>query len=269
METTKSNAVPPVGLLTANDPNPFSVYNGSGRSRIILTCEHASNRIPENLGTLGLNDSDLHRHIAWDIGAEATARRIAKFIDAPLVIQHFSRLAIDCNRPKDTDESIPVVSDGIRIPGNEDLSMADREARYREIHRPFHRTVEALLDERATATKAPVLIALHTFTPVLAVLEEQQRRRSCDLGLLYNRDNRLAVQFDLTLKNIDHAFKIAHNEPYSVCDETDYTLPVHGENRGIHNLLLEIRNDHLSNHQGIVRCSSFLGNVLRHVEKHL
>jgi len=252
-------------LLSESDPNPVSAINPDGASRVVLTCEHAGNGVPGALGDLGLGEADLARHIAWDIGAAAIARRLAEIIDAPLVLQHYSRLVIDCNRPAHSDESIALASDGTTVPGNHDLSAAERDARRREIHDPFHRTVADLLDARAERDADPVLISIHTFTPALAVDPDP---RPWDMGLLYNRDDRLARIFDRVLDDIEHAFGIAHNEPYSVCDETDYTIPVHGERRGINSLLLEVRNDHVHKDDGIGRWSDFLGAVLRAVETH-
>ena len=251
-------------LLQDNDPAAVVIHNGQGRSPYIFTCEHAGRAIPTRLGDLGIGASDRERHIAWDIGAAATARRIAEAVDAPLVLQQYSRLVIDCNRPADSQESIPLVSDGTSIPGNDAIHRAEREARHLEVHRPFHQAVETLLDERMARRAHPILIAFHTFTPALAV---NPAPRPWDMGLLYNRDDRLARLFDGVLCEMEHGFSVAHNEPYSVCDETDYTLPVHGESRGICNLLLEVRNDHVSDEHGIAKWSEFLGAVLRAVEE--
>ena len=88
------------------------------------------------------------------------------------------------------------------------------------------------------------------------------------MGLLYDRDTRLAGIFDEILKDMEHGLRVAHNEPYTVCDETDYTLPVHGERRGLHNLLLEVRNDHVSDEDGCKHWGEFLGGILEKAESH-
>jgi predicted N-formylglutamate amidohydrolase len=253
-------------LLSEEDPDPVSVINRDGASRVVLTCEHAGNGVPNELGGLGLDDGELSRHIAWDIGAAAIARRLADILDAPLVLQNYSRLVIDCNRPAHSDESIAVVSDGTSIPGNLDLSDVERDARMRDIHDPYHRTVGALLDDRMERRVESVVISIHTFTPALVV---DPAPRPWDLCLLYNRDDRLARILDIILDDVEHAFGIAHNEPYSVCDETDYTIPVHGERRGINSLLLEVRDDHVRDDDGIGRWGNFLGNALKAAERHL
>ena len=253
-------------LLQDGDLASVTVFNPQGRSPFLITCEHAGREIPSRLGDLGLNEEDLSRHIAWDIGAAVTARQIAERIDAPLVLQRYSRLVIDCNRPVDTSESIPQQSDGTIIPGNKKLSKLEREARHREIHRPFHDTIEEILDNRMHDEQPSALIAFHTFTPALL---SESAARPWDMGLLYNRDNRLARAFDQALDELAHEHKIAHNEPYTVCDETDYTLPIHGEIRNIHNLLLEVRNDHVSDENGCLRWGDLLSGVLSDVECNL
>ena len=254
------------GLLSDKDPSPVSVVNPDGASRVVLTCEHAGNGVPGALGALGLGAADLQRHIAWDIGAAATARRLAEIIDAPLVLQHYSRLVIDCNRPLESEEAIALVSDGTTVPGNHALSDAERDARLEEIHRPYHHVVGAFLDERMARAAPPLLISIHSFTPALAV---DPVPRPWDLGLLYNRDDRLARAVDRILDEMEHPFGVAHNEPYTVSDDSDFTIPVHGEGRGIDSLLLEIRNDHIRDDHGIVRWGDFLGAALAAAETHL
>ncbi len=251
-------------LLRDHDPEPVCVVNADGASRYVITCEHAGREIPSQLGDLGIDDDDRNRHIAWDIGAAETAGHLSRILDAPLVMQTFSRLVIDCNRPVNADDSIPEVSDGRAIPGNEGLSMEQRAVRESEIHRPYHASVESLLSARAHRHEEPVLISFHTFT---RALEVDGVFRPWDMGLLYNRDDRLAGLFDRVLCEMDHDYKIAHNEPYSVCDESDYTLPVHGESRGIHNLLLEVRNDHVADGRGHRMWGEFLGAALKAVER--
>jgi predicted N-formylglutamate amidohydrolase len=103
-----------IRILQDSEPHPAEVINPAGSSPYVLVCEHASNRIPANLGTLGLPDADLQRHIAWDIGAEATARILSRILDAPLIVQRYSRLVYDCNRPPEADSAYPEVSEDPR-----------------------------------------------------------------------------------------------------------------------------------------------------------
>ena len=116
-------------LIGPNDPSPFEVVNGDGRSQVVICADHASNIIPEGLNGLGLPPEELDRHIAIDIGAADVARRLAVLFDAPAILAAYSRLVIDCNRPLDDHTSVRVISDGTVIPGNRRLSPMQLDAR--------------------------------------------------------------------------------------------------------------------------------------------
>ncbi|MEM7170966.1 MAG: N-formylglutamate amidohydrolase [Pseudomonadota bacterium] len=253
-----------VQLLSAGDPDPVVVLNKDGNSPFVLTCEHAGCQVPEKLASLGLSDRDLRRHIGWDIGALGTARAIARAMDAVLVSQTYSRLVIDCNRPPLSAEAMLRSSDGTEIPGNAGIDEAERASRRQEIHQPFHDQVDAILEARLSGRKPTALIALHSFTPALT---SDGKERPWDLGLLYNRDRRLADLMDRALADLNCGLNVAHNQPYAVNDHSDYTIPIHGERRGIPNLLLEIRNDHIHNQAGVSEWSDLLTKVLTIIEQ--
>jgi predicted N-formylglutamate amidohydrolase len=230
----------PASLLGDEEP-PTILVNRGGRSPYVLIAEHASNRLPTSLGTLGLQPSDLERHIAWDIGAERVARRLSQLIDAPLLLQRYSRLAYDCNRPPDAADAMPEISETTHIPGNRNLSPADRLARIREIYRPFHAAIAELLDARAAEGTRSVVVTVHSFTPVY-----KGRARSVELGLLYDRDARVAERLIGTLPVVDARF----NEPYGPADGVLHTLNMHAAPRGLEHVMIEIRNDLVSDGRG-------------------
>lgn len=89
----------PATLLGPRDPAPVELLNSASRHPVLLVCEHAGQQIPERLSGLGLSRTDLDRHIGWDIGAAAVTRKLAHAMGAPAVLQAYSRLVIDCNRP--------------------------------------------------------------------------------------------------------------------------------------------------------------------------
>src|SRR5262245_13583448 len=221
--------------------SPTSLVNGGGPSPCVLIVEHASNRLPESVGTLGLQASDLERHIAWDIGAEQVARRLSQLIDAPLLLQRYSRLAYDCNRPPDSPDAMPEISETTHIPGNRNLSLADRLARIRQIYRPFHAAIAELLDARAAEGTRSVVVTVHSFTPVY-----QGRPRSVELGLLYDRDARLAERLIGTFPGVD----ARSNQPYGPADGVLHTLNMHAAPRGLEHVMIEIRNDLVSDGRG-------------------
>lgn len=226
-------------MLRASEPPPVEVVNPRGASRVLLVCDHASNRIPEALGSLGLTRSELEAHIGWDIGAADVARHLSALLDAPLVLSGYSRLVIDCNRPLHVPGSIPEVSCGVTIPGNAGLDRAAREARARTFFEPYHATISEMLDTRARAAPpgAPVLLSIHSFTPELF-----GTARPWPIALLYGKDTRLAHAFRDHLRG-DPGLLVGDNQPYRVSIETDWTIPTHGEARGILHTAFEIRQD--------------------------
>lgn len=243
-------------LLADDEPVPATVEREQGSSPIFIAVDHAGNRIPKRLGDLGLSEFDRQRHIAWDIGAAAVARGLSERLDATCVLQTYSRLVIDCNRAPNVTSSIPVVSEDTRIPGNENLGAAERKVRIQEILDPYQDRIAALLDDRDAAGRPSVLIALHSFTPVFRGVA-----RPWHIGMLYNRDARLAHAKMALLAEIP-GLTVGDNEPYAVSDETDYTIPVHGEQRGILHLEIEIRQDLIAEESGQTEWADRLADLL-------
>lgn len=234
-------------LLHESDPAPVEVYNASGPSPYVLTCEHAGRLVPRILGDLGIHGRHWERHIAWDIGAERLTRMLADLMDAPVVLQRYSRLVIDCNRPLASEELIPEVSDGTEIPANKEISAQDRDERVKDIHAPYHEAIADILDTRNQQNKPTALVAIHSFTPCLEAAPSQ---RPWDIGLLHNRHEQLSSHVHDVLEAEAGHLEFTFNEPYRVNDHEDYTIPVHGEKRGIPHVLLEVRNDHIAEQPG-------------------
>ncbi|MFQ5784390.1 MAG: N-formylglutamate amidohydrolase [Alphaproteobacteria bacterium] len=231
-------------ILAPDEPSPVTVERENGASPFFLVCDHAGKTIPRSLGNLGLPDFERERHIAWDISAARVARRLSARFDATLVLQTYSRLVIDCNRQPGGDGSIATLSEITEVPGNRDLRSGAAAARARKIFHPYHDAIAAALDARAAAGRPSVLVAVHSFTPVF-----KDERRPWHLGILYNRDPRFA-RILLDMLAGDDALCIGDNRPYAVGDDTDYTIPVHGEQRGLPHVELEIRQDLIENEAG-------------------
>jgi len=231
-------------LLAADEPGPVLELSRQGNSPFVIVVDHASARIPRSLRDLGLPAEQLRRHIAWDIGALAVARRVAVTLDAALIAQNYSRLVIDCNRDPKVESSIPRLSESTVIAGNADLSDEQKTARRREIFEPYHQRIGERLGAREAAGRATILVALHSMTNVYL-----GARREMHAAILYNRDRRFA---SLMLENLrrDSAITIADNEPYFVSDATDYTIPRHGEARGLPHVEIELRQDLLGDEAG-------------------
>jgi len=227
--------------LLEGEEAPALLVNGGGRTPYVLVCEHASNRLPKSLGTLGLPESELQRHIAWDIGAEKVARLLSRLIDAPLVLQRYSRLAYDCNRPPDSADAMPDVSETTHIPGNRNLSSDEKLMRTREIYRPFHATIADLLDRRAAGGTKSTVVTIHSFTPVY-----KGKPRAVELGILHDRDTDLADKLITSFPTVDARL----NEPYGPDDGVLHTLSLHAAPRGLTHVMIEIRNDLISDERG-------------------
>jgi predicted N-formylglutamate amidohydrolase len=252
--------VPGYRLLAADEPPPFIEFGRGGRSNFVIVVDHASRRIPRRLGDLGLPQSELERHIAWDIGSLAVARQVAAALDAPLVAQNYSRLVIDCNRNPAVASSIPTIGESIEIPGNLDLSEEEIAARRSEIFYPYHDHVRALLDERLAAGRPTILVAQHSMTDIFRGV-----RRPMHAAVLYNRDRRFAALV-LEMLRRDTGLLIAENEPYFVSDETDYTIPRHAEARQLPHVEIEIRQDLLHDEAGQSDWAGRITHALRDAE---
>ena len=244
-------------LLGSSDPEPVEFVNSAGGADFLLVCEHAGRLIPAALGDLGLPGPEMDRHIASDIGGEGLSRKLSARLDAPLVMQRYSRLVIDCNRPLNAPDCIPEVSDGTAVPANCRLSQAERFRRYHEIHRPFHHAIGAMLDARQRLGRRTILVAVHSFTPRLAGID-----RPWLLGLLHNRDSRFARRTMDAFASNNPELVADHNQPYTVDDLSDFTIPVHGERRKLPHVLLEVRNDQISDEPGQERWAYLLAEAL-------
>jgi predicted N-formylglutamate amidohydrolase len=233
-----------------------TVTNEHGASPYVLTCEHASNWMPDGYAGLGLKQPDLSRHIAWDIGAANVARRLSGLLDAALVEGTASRLLIDLNRPTDSVTSIPEVSEATVIPGNLDLADAERQHRITAWFDPYQARLAQLLTDREAAHRPTILISVHSFTPVFL-----GQRRPWRAGVLYRRSQAFGSVLIAALGG--DADGIAHNQPYQIEDASDYTIPVHGEARGLDAVLVELRQDLIASEIGAAQWAHRLAAALR------
>ncbi|WP_102957702.1 N-formylglutamate amidohydrolase [Mangrovicella endophytica] len=226
-------------LLQPGDPIPFGLENEGGSSPFVFACDHAGLAVPRRLGDLGLPEAELSRHIGWDIGIHGVTQALAQALDAPYVYQPYSRLVIDCNRQPGHLQSIAPVSDTTPVPANADLSGADRRSRENEILEPYHATLKGLLDRRAAAGRPTIFFAMHSCTDML---RSDGFARPWEIGVLADRDWRLGDALIAVLEE-ETSFTVGRNQPYSVSSQTDYTVPVHAEGRGLAYAEIEIRQD--------------------------
>jgi predicted N-formylglutamate amidohydrolase len=222
-------------LLNTTDPPPVRVLRESAASDLFLIADHAGRAIPESLKDLGVSEYERQRHIAWDIGIRGVMEHLSEMLDATAVLQPYSRLVIDCNRDPSWPSAMPDISEYTPIPGNKDLSPESKQTRTAEIFTPYHDRIRGLLDARAA--RRTVLIAMHSFTPSF-----KGESRAMQIGMLYNRDSTLArILLDLLRQESD--LIIGDNAPYAITDDSDYSIPTHGEKRGLPHVEIEIRQD--------------------------
>ncbi len=238
--------LPPVRTLRAGGSSPF-----------VLVCDHASNRIPEPYGDLGLTPAQQVMHIAWDPGALAVARRLSDLLDAPLVESTVCRLVIDCNRDIDAPDLIPPVSERTEVPGNRGLSTDERASRIKAFHAPFHMTIEALLSQREREGQETILVTVHSFTPIY-----RDVARPWPVGLIHGTGPSFTAAVRDALLDEDANLNVGWNQPYSAMNGVTYTLEHHGDGRGLPATMIEIRHDEILSASGVAHWAGRLQRAL-------
>lgn len=236
------------------------VTNPGGSSPFVFTCDHASNFLPAEFGTLGLPAPDLTRHIAWDPGALPVASRMSEALDATLVETRVSRLVIDCNRPLDAPDLVPPVSETTAIPGNTGLSDKQRAARVDLAWRPFHGSIAGLIEKRLARGQETRLVSVHSFTPVY-----KGKNRPWHIGIIHDEDGRLAAPLIGALQRLS-GVTVGVNEPYSPADRVYFTLERHARSRGLACAMIEIRNDEIAGEAGQRKWADLLTGIFSNLE---
>jgi predicted N-formylglutamate amidohydrolase len=243
-------------LLGPEDPPPFTHLNPGGRARVVLLCDHASRAVPRRLGTLGLEEAELARHIGWDIGAAEVTRHLSRRLDAQAFLSGYSRLVVDCNRKLDEPSAAPAVSDRTVVPANQCLAPEDIAWRAEAVYWPYQRAIAAALDAFEAKGIAPAVVSIHSFTPVFDAMH-----RPWHIGILWHRDDRLAKPLLGSLA-ADPAIAVGDNEPYTGGSPHAYTIPTHGLARGLPHVQFEIRQDLIADADGAERWANRIHRAL-------
>ena len=248
----------------ADDPEsgepkpPFELIPGSLKKGLVLICDHASNRLPYQYGSLGLAKAEFERHIAWDIGVAQVTRLMSGLLGVPAILSNYSRLLIDLNRGRDDPTLIMQLSDGALIPGNARISPKERERRISDYYEPYHQALENLLDQCVKADHPPAIVSLHSFTQ-----EWHGTLRPWEAALLWDRDDRLVKPLlDCLRKETD--FSIGDNEPYTGNLQGD-SMYRHGTCRGLAHALVEIRQDQIRDGEGQREWAGRLADILTRI----
>jgi predicted N-formylglutamate amidohydrolase len=210
---------------------PVTLDGSAGRSRVVLTCEHASAAVPQEYGDLGLSAEHLADHIAWDIGAAVLTEELSRQLHAPAVLSAASRLLIDCNRDLADLDLIPHLSHGVAIPANLEIDAGERARRLTRFYEPYHVMVDDQLDRHPQA----LLLSVHSFTPEL-----QGRTRAFDVGVLFDAYEDLAHLFARQIAA--DGLVVRMNEPYSGLEGLIFSARSHGRRHALRYLEVEVNN---------------------------
>jgi len=246
-------------LLDEDEPAPFELIDRPEGKPLIFVCDHAANRIPRALDSLGLEQRYLDDHIGWDIGAAAVARRLIDWFDASGVLAVYSRLVVDLNRALHHAGAFPALTDGVLVPGNVNLSMEGKGARAQALYHPYHHVVRQLITRKTHPQLAPVFVGIHSFTPRLFGIE-----RPWHVGLLWDKDPRLPLAM-LSALRAERDIIVADNEPYSGRHPADFTIDHHAEPLGLAHVGIEIRQDLIRDELGQERWAERLAEAFRSV----
>lgn len=221
----------------------YEIVTADGACRLILLCDHASNALPPDYQGLGVPAAQRERHIAYDIGARDLTLGLADRLGATAVLSRFSRLLIDLNRGLDDPTLIMQISDGAVVPGNRELSEAERAQRIARFHQPYHMAIAGAISAVAARGQMPFLVSVHSFTPVW-----RGWPRPWQVGILWDRDERVARAMIEGFRA--QGLVVGDNEPYHGALEGD-TLHTHGTLTGFPHALIEVRQDLIAGKTGV------------------
>ena len=241
------------------EKNNIITKNGFYEDYLVI-CDHASNNMPLEYQNLGISKKDLESHRAFDLGASDVAIELSKLLDCNLVMANFSRLLIDPNRGKDDPTLIPKLSEGKIIKGNIKISRyendIERNKRILHFYLPYHKQISKFIKKSLDYGKIPKILSIHSFTPIW-----KGNKREIEVGVLWDKDDRLSKIFLNSLKNI----KLGDNKPYSGRLKND-TLYKHATSQGIPHVLIELRQDLLKKEKDKLQWAKKIHNVLKENE---
>lgn len=247
-------------MIGEDEPPPYTIVNEHGGAKVLLVGDHVSNAIPEKLGNLGLDDSLLEQHIAYDIGTRILIHHLSQHLDAPAVLAGYSRLVVDLNRSLEDPSVMPEVSDNVVIKGNQQMSAEHRNQRIHCFYTPYRAGVDMMLHRFRQKDIVPAFISIHSFTPEMAGFV-----RPWHAGLLWDKDPRIPVPLMKNLRAHPEGFNIGDNEPYSGKHPADYTIDHHAEAAGLPHVSIEIRQDLINTEQGAERWATILDDAMQDI----
>ncbi|UCI31868.1 N-formylglutamate amidohydrolase [Mesorhizobium sp. B4-1-4] len=240
-----------VSLLGSGDPQAVETLGNVDGAPLLVLCDHASNRVPEALGDMGLEQRHLEAHIAWDIGARQVTQHLIDMIGGHAILGCYSRLVIDCNRPLSNSSLVPEISDGVSIPANKGLSSSEIGRRVEEIYLPYHYAVVRALTQFKARGVRPFVLGLHSCTPVMKGV-----CRPWSIGIAHSTVRDVSDKFVRQMKAYG-GFQVGDNEPYAI-DDDDYTFPAHIVRANLKHVFIELRQDLIADDAGAAEWANIL-----------
>lgn len=253
---------PNIPLLSADEPSPFYVLNPLSEAPILLVCDHASCRFPAAVGDMGLDPFARRCHLAIDIGAGSLTEHVAKSLGVTAVLAQYSRLVVDCNRQLLGPSAFLEYGDGILVPGNRNLTQAEKDRRADAIYWPYHHAIDQQIARLKAVGPPPAFISIHTFTPVLDGVS-----RLWEIGVLWDKDQRLS---DIFIEEFRAAgYMTGDNEPYSGKAPQDFTIDHHAEEIGLPHVGIEVRQDLVDDIAGVDEIAAVLHNIIESIPERI
>jgi predicted N-formylglutamate amidohydrolase len=249
-------------LLSAGEPPPSFVLNPLAEAPILLVCDHASCRFPMVLGDLGLDPFARRCHLALDIGAGSLSEKLAKSLGVTTVMAQYSRLVVDCNRELMDPGAFLEFGDGIIVPGNRNLSQAQKDLRAASVYWPYHDVIDQQIERLKAIGPPPAFVSLHSFTPVMNGVS-----RPWQVGVLWDKDRPLAEIFIDGFRAA--GYHTGDNEPYSGKAPQDFTIDHHAEAIGLPHVGIEIRQDMIDNAAGVAGVAAAMHKIIKSIPEQL
>lgn len=239
------------------------IHDGAADARMILTCDHASNRVPPEIGEIGLSAADMNRHIAYDIGARGVTLGLARAMNAPAILSRFSRIVIDPNRAEDDPTLVRRIYDRTVIEGNRHADATEVARRIATYYTPYHDAITRRIAAAQALGIRPAIVAIHSYTPQLA----GRPPRPWQVGILWDEiDGRMALPLIADLRA--QGLCVGENEPYPGTYGGD-SQDRHAMQPGLPNVLIEIRNDLIADEAGQQEWADRLAPYLTEILKTL
>ncbi|REJ73066.1 MAG: N-formylglutamate amidohydrolase [Acidobacteria bacterium] len=198
-------------------PTPGGARRPAGRSdraEIVVSAEHAGNRIPARwAATFAGRERLLESHRGWDPGSLELAQRCAEVLGVRPFVCRTSRLLIDLNRSLDNPEVFSKLA--------RSLPPRERQLLIERVYRPHRSALTGRVERLLERQDRVVHLSWHTFTPVF-----RGHRRRNEFAVLFDperaAEQALADEIGRRLEEVEllrRPLRVDQNEPYRGVDD--------------------------------------------------